>query len=493
MKSRLGSCAVGLGALLAVGASVRADVAGTSQQLGAIPGHTQTAPAVSGTAAVWTDFDGSSQFDIFFVDVSTGSAPVNLTGAVPGNDFLEDIDKTHVVFTHTGGPSNAPGDILMIDAATNAITNVASSDGTVHFEHPAIEGQYVVFERVTTQFDIDVYDLTLGGSPGPQVTNDPAMQLHPRVSGDVIVYEDYGRNGPGGLPDTYGYHVSTGGPNFLIAENARLPDVDGNSVVFVGSDAAGSDQIFLYDLSTGAAPRQLTRAASSKSTPRVSGTRVVYSDNRLGTDDVWMFDFAANTDNLLAGGPGSQTTGDISGTRVVYNSTDATGANGTVWMLTLAGDDSHDLLPPGCDPAKTKLVDGPVALSQTRRRPVYAHDKFAVTPGRKYYLCVDNGKPDRSQRSSHVLAAVDGNVVLTPSDFKPDQNPPRHVAAAIDFDHRRGDDHDDCAEDHHARHSRGLEVMRPLGDEHDCNVHHWDAALFAQPGTSIAVSIRVAQ
>lgn len=499
MRSLLRSCVFALTALVVVGSSVRADVAGSARQLGALAGHQQTAPAVSGSGVVWTDFNGS-QFDIYFQDVSTGNGPVNLTGAVAGNDFLEDIDKSNVVFTHTGGPNNAAGDILMIDSSTSNVTNIASSNSTVHFAHPAIRGNYVVFERITTQYDVDVYDLTLGGSPGPQVTNGGGMHLHPRVSGDLIVYEDYSRNGPNGAPDVYGYHVSTSGPSFLIAQNGRLPDVDGNSVVFVGSDASGGPQIFRYDLVAGTT-KQLTTATSSKSTPRISGTRIVWTDNRLGTDDVWLRDLSTGVEDLLAGGPGSQQVGGISDSRVVYSSTDASG-NTTVWLFTIATP-PPDPLPPGCDPAKTNLVDGPVTLSEPTRRPVYAHHKFsAPATGKTYYLCVDNGKPDGSQRSAHVIAAVDGDVLLRPADFKPAANPPRHVAVAIDFDHERGDDDDDCADDDRqmmggAHAAKGMLTMWQFGHEreehHGCGAHHWDAVLFAQPSTTIAVSIRVAK
>jgi beta propeller repeat protein len=490
--SSLRTYGLGLAVLVAVATSVRADVAGSSQQLGALAGSTQTAPAISGTGAVWTNYDGA-QFDIYYQDVVSG-APTNLTKTPGDNEFLEDIDKGFVVYTHTGGPTNAPGDILMLDTSTGKIANVATSDTTVHFAHPAMGGNYVVFERITTQYDIDVYDRTLGGSPGPQVTNDAAMQLHPRVSGDCVVYEDYARNGPAGPADVYGYHVLSSGPNFLIAQNARLPDVDGNNVVFVGADATGGDQLFLYDLTT-AATRQLTTAVSNKATPRISGSRLIWTDNRRGTDDVWSLDLSTGVEDILAGGPGSQTVGDVSDTRAVYSSTDATGANDSVWLFTFAGG-SIDPLPVGCDPAKTNLVQGPVPLHETTRRPVWAHRKFTSVPGKTYYICVDNGKPDGSERSSHVVAAVDGHLALTPADFQPANNPPKHVAAKLDLDRARGDD-DDCEEEHHERGDRGSNHVRAHGfDEggHHCsNGHHWDAALFAQPGTSIAVSIRVAK
>jgi hypothetical protein len=61
---------------------------------------------------------------------------------------------------------------------------------------------------------------------------------------------------------------------------------------------------------------------------------------------------------------------------------------------------------------------------------------------------------------------------LTPADFNPATNPPRHVAVklALVADHGRG---------------RGGEAVNAA--------HSWSSALFGDPGSTIAVSIRVAK
>jgi beta propeller repeat protein len=242
-------------------------------------------------------------------------------------------------------------------------------------------------------------------------------------------------------------------------------------VVYVGSDASGGDQIMLYDLSSGST-RALTTARSGKSTPRVSDTRVVWTDNRSGSDDVYSLDLTTNVEALLAGGPGSETVGDISGNRVVYSSTDAAGGNGVVYLFTYTVTTPPSDLPFGCDPAKTDLVDGPTTLTETSRRPVYASHRFSAQTGKTYYICVDNGKPDGSMRSAHVLAAVDNAMVLSPADFKPEKDPPRHVAEKLWI-----------GKDRHGR-DHGPPHLDP---------HQWDAALFASGNATISVSIRVAK
>lgn len=462
------TCALGIATAVVCAGVVRADVTGTTQPIGAQAGSSQSAPAISGSGIVWTNLTGSN-FDIYYQDVAGSAAPVNLTKTDGENEFLEDIDRGAVVWTHTGGGSN--GDIILYDTATGARATVAASTPSVQFEHPAISGNYVVFERITSQFDIDVYDRTIGGSPGPQVTNDAAMQMHPRVSGDVIVYEDYG-NDPNAPPAVYGYHISSNGPRFLIAAApARWPDVDGDHVVYVGVDGAGHGQIYLYDLAAGTA-RALTSAASDKMTPRISGDRVVWTDDRNGDDDVYTYDLATGAEDLLAGGAGSQSTGDISGNRVVYNNRDAAG-NETVFLFTFNDPPPSDL-PVGCDPAKTDLVDGPTALSELSRRPVVGRGDFSSAAHRTYYVCVENGKPDGSAKSANVIVTVDGRVVLTPSDFQPRANPPTHVAAQLDLEQLR-------------------HWYWGWWRRHDASAHQWAASLFASPGSTISVSIRVAK
>src|SRR4051812_14586826 len=164
------TCALTLGVMAAFASTVRAD-AGTSTQIGALAGSSQNSPALSGGGVTWTNFDGT-QFDIYYQDVTVaGSTPTNLTSGLPGDQFLQDIDRGSVVFTNTK-PGAASSDILVIDATTKTTTNVASGGTTVNFAHPAITSGWIVFERITTQYDIDLVDRTTNSSPGFQVTFD---------------------------------------------------------------------------------------------------------------------------------------------------------------------------------------------------------------------------------------------------------------------------------------------------------------------------------
>src|SRR3982751_1161839 len=164
MNRAVRACAFAFG-VVAFAASVRADSGTTVQLGGGLAGSTQNSPAISGGGVVWTNFDGA-QFDIFYQDVSVvGSTPSNLTAQLPGDQFLEDIDRGTVVFSNTK-PSAASSDILTVDATSGVVRTVVSGNTSVNFAHPAIGSSWIVFERITGHYDIDLVDRASNVSPG---------------------------------------------------------------------------------------------------------------------------------------------------------------------------------------------------------------------------------------------------------------------------------------------------------------------------------------
>jgi beta propeller repeat protein len=461
-----------IGAALFAPGDARGNASGQITQLstGSKTDH-QEMPAISGNNVVWTDVSNAttpSIQNIVYDDLATGSVvPLTNSSTSSEQNFLEDIDGDNVVWTQTS--ANFPGNIVVYNVATHQGPNVvATSTSAVLFQQPSIRGHYITFVRVTgAQAVVDVYDSTLGFSVGP-VTPDPAAsQARPRVGGDFAVYEDY--TTATGNGDVLGWRISTAGPPFVIASgpNAQTsPDIDGNTVIYVET-VGGSDQLFAYDLVTGI-PRQLTTASSHKVFPRVSGSLVVWSDDRAGNWDLYLYDLTAGTEQLLVGGPGDQFLSDIDGNRVVY--TDNSSSFEQIMLFTIGTpqpDPPPDPLPPGCDPDKTDPVGSPVHMRRTGARPAYASGSFTAEANKTYWVCVENGLPDGSERTAQLLFATDRGVVLTPSDFRPVANPPHWVAAQI------------------IARSRKAMAVGP---------HDWDAALFGtrMPDT-VNVSIRVSK
>jgi beta propeller repeat protein len=435
----------------------------------------QNSPAISGTKVVWTDAlssAGGSNFDIYAYDIATGAAPINLTNTPDDNEFLEDVDGTNVVWTHTS--AGVAGDIVVYDLSTNKASTVASSTTDVHYQQPAITGRWLTFLQVTSsQIDVDLLD-NATGTPY-FVTNDAAVQGRPRVGADYVVYEDYNS----GNADIYGWQISTAGPSFAIAtgpDSQVTPDIDGNTVVYVET-ANGSDQLFSYNLIT-KATKQLTSAVSNKVLPRISGTRIVWSDDRNGNLDLYYYDLSTGTESPLVTGAGDQFLSDIDGDRVVYTDNAAGFEQVFLFTFTVVDPPPPPVLPEGCDPAKTNAVGASVQMQHSGWRPTYAGGSFTRQPGKTYWVCVDNGLADGSQRATQFSFEADHRVVLTPSDFRPVANPPQHVAAQI------FDGHGKC-------NTHGL----GHGDDDggDAQVD-WTAALFGRnPPIHATVTIRVSK
>jgi TolB protein len=435
---------------------------------------TQTAPAISGTNVVWTDTSLSgmgTNSDIYFLDTA-GSAPARNLSNTPGDqEYLEDIDGSNVVYTHTG--PGMPGDILVYDTSLSAATTIAGSDLFVRYTQPAVRGRYVVYVRyVGVQPDIDGFD-TAVGSPLAPITNDAAAQLHPRVSGDLVVYEDYAS----GNSDIHGYRINGNAPPFVIASGVNqqiTPDVDGNWVVWVETLAPGNDRIVAYDVQNRTL-RNLTGSASTKVQPRISGNRVVWADDRSGNLDIWSYDLATNMEDVLVDGPGDQMLSDIDGGRVVYTSNE-TGFE-QIYLFTLSVQPPPGpTLPRGCDPAFTNLIGSPTTISKSVHKIATGKGHFNAVANKTHYMCVENGLPDGTKKTPWVVAAADGKVVLTPADFKPISNPPRWVAAKL-WLHDEDDEHG-CKHKH--RH-------------HNAQLHSWIAALVGHGAATVKISIRAAK
>jgi beta propeller repeat protein len=403
-----------------------ANVPGTSTPLStATASATQTSPVISGTGVLWTQVTMTDD-DIWFRDFSTMNPAIDLTNTPGENEFLEDLDGNLAVWTHNG-PS-MPGDIVLFDLPSLTATTIASSSPSLHFQSPSVRGRWVVYMRVTTQVDIDGYDTYLGLPFTRPVTNDVALQANPRVSGDVIVYEDY--NAGASNSDIVGYHISTS-TSFVIASGAdsqTQPDLDGDNVVWVDT-SSGADQIWTYSISTGAT-RQLTNSAGHKLQPRISGTRIVWADDRNGNLDIYSYDLSTGIEDMMVGGPGDQMLSDIDGTHVVYTSND-TGFQ-QIYLFSIATPPPPPpSLPFGCDPSKTDPADVAIVLARPTAKTAFTSRSFNVAQNRDYYLCVQNGIADGSKKTDQMLAVVDGQLVINPSDLKPNNNPPSWVAAKV--------------------------------------------------------------
>lgn len=101
----------------------------------------------------------------------------------------------------------------------------------------------------------------------------------------------------------------------------REPAISGSRIVWT-DERNGQRDIYLFDLATNT-ERRLTADPSEQSQPAISGSRVVWTDYRSGGGDIFLYDVATNVERQLSGEappelPSTQRAPAISGNYVVW-------------------------------------------------------------------------------------------------------------------------------------------------------------------------------
>jgi beta propeller repeat protein len=223
---------------------------------------------------------------------------------------------------------------------------------------PAIDGNLVVWEDyrndpdrlwgwydfLNDNADIYIYDIEAGESyplctaAGPQLT--------PRISGDLVVWEDW-RDGMQSDIHLYDLSVDTDGdgtPNWKDGDRPdpdpaesmvtdtwwfeQYPDVSGRRVVWLDlrrDDGMGTTvDVYLRDLDGPTEAAVATDPAAVRLQPRIDGTQVTWSDWREGSWDVYWMNVATGAGGPIAGSIPNEFFSDISGDRVIYQKDRAT-------------------------------------------------------------------------------------------------------------------------------------------------------------------------
>jgi hypothetical protein len=113
-------------------------------------------------------------------------------------------------------------------------------------QHPTdmdADGDWVVWEDANRS---DIYAYSISAGQGYYLTNDAAQQHHPRVSGNIVVYEDMRSQL---RPSVYAYFLDTGETRRLsnASHAVRSPDIDFPIVAWVDENITNPD-IWAYSL-----------------------------------------------------------------------------------------------------------------------------------------------------------------------------------------------------------------------------------------------------
>ncbi|MFH1100427.1 MAG: CARDB domain-containing protein [Methanobacteriota archaeon] len=217
----------------------------------------QSRPAISGNKIVWHD-------------VRSGKSCVYLYDLGPDGLF---------------GTGDDSGEIKIS-------TNESIAD------YPSIWGNKIVWHDYrNSNYDIYLYDLgedglfgTIDDSGEIWITASLLTEVYPVISGDKIVYEDYGNSEIYLVELEVEYHD-------CFIDTGETPAISENKLVWQ-DDRYNNEDIFLYDIGSdglfGTADDngvvRITTDSYDSCCPSISGNKIVWQDNRYGNEDIFLYD-----------------------------------------------------------------------------------------------------------------------------------------------------------------------------------------------------------
>jgi beta propeller repeat protein len=212
-------------------------------------------------------------------------------------------------------------DIYAYNTATGEEVLLTPGTPDSHQAMPSVSGDKVVWidYREDVNGDIWICDL-LTGDVFP-ITEDSYLQRYPAISDDRVIWIDF-RNGK---PDIYLYDLSTGGEPQQITGVDAVPfstAISGNTIVWEDLRVTGYEDIYLFNLLTGEEVLLTPGTESSKQrNPAVSGDYVVWEDYSGVTADIYFKDIGSTRKpaSITQGTDDSdQLSPAISGDRIVW-------------------------------------------------------------------------------------------------------------------------------------------------------------------------------
>ena len=291
----------------------------------------QVLPRVSGPWVVWKDYrgrslravDDSPNAEIFARNVETGEDR-DVADSVDAGDPA--ISGTVVVWTAGKGKTT---EIRGRDLQDGGIFAVTDSEGRQ--ERPAISGHLIVWQdNRNGNWDLFARDLSQDGDL--PIVEQRQDQLNPAVSGRVVVWEDWRDLAAG--PDVYGRDLDAN-RTFRLTTNhdAFAPAISGRWVVWIGAADQG---VFARNLDQNETIR-LSSAAGPKSAPAISGSLVVWTDERGGDRDIYGYDLDNAKEFVVARADGPQDGVGIDGETVVWSDGRAANRNVVVAKIDWPG------------------------------------------------------------------------------------------------------------------------------------------------------------
>lgn len=180
--------------------------------------------------------------------------------------------------------------------------------------HPRVSGTKVVWQdQRNGRWDIYLKDLAAGASQLiPSASPD---RERPAIDGTIVVWQDY----RSGNWDIYGYDLASGTefPICTAPGDQTQPVIAGNWVAWQ-DNRSGNWDVYAYNLTT-QETIQITSNERDQIHPAISGTIVTWEDYRHGFGEIYQYDLGTRTETQMSSGPADETLPAISGTTLVWS------------------------------------------------------------------------------------------------------------------------------------------------------------------------------
>jgi beta propeller repeat protein len=211
----------------------------------------------------------------------------------------------------------------------------AAGQNRVSVRAPGLPDTGTVFSAMSETLT-DCLDEAPATEPGCNLSNNPAAQETPSISGNRVVWVDY-RSGGAGI---YLADLTTGTTTEVTPPGTWnvIPAIAGDRIVYVRLPASGNWQFISYDIPTGieavfdSADRNNGLGHFS-----MSGNRVAWHDRRNNNWDVYLYDFSTHAETRLTSDPADQGDPSIFGDLVVWWDKRQGNFWGDVYLYDLAG------------------------------------------------------------------------------------------------------------------------------------------------------------